>query len=103
MDNQIFYKVIQSSIHEQVLSRSVELIKYMMDEHLIGWNEIEHIWKVIPHTDLRGRTTIEKLLADVSKSFQPQHTEKLIDLILVIKETDLTVDKLGLLRTLKDR
>ena len=74
-----------------------------MESNLIGWNEIEHIWKVIPHSDLRGRATIEKLLADISKSFKPEHTERLIDIILSLKETELTVDKMNLLRTLKDQ
>lgn len=52
---------------------------------------------------MRGRATIEKLLSDVSKSFKPEYSEKLIASILAIKETDLTVEKLNLLRTLKDR
>jgi hypothetical protein len=71
VDNQIFYKIIQNSVHEQVLSRSVDILKFLMDAQLIGWKEIEHVWNVIPHSDLRGRTTIEKLLADISKSFKP--------------------------------
>jgi hypothetical protein len=42
------------------------------------------------------------LLSDVSKSLKPEYSEKLIEMILAIKETDLTIDKLNLLRTLKD-
>lgn len=51
---------------------------------------------------MRGRATIEKLLADISKSLKIEYTEKIIDLILNLKETDLTADKLNLLKTLKN-
>lgn len=102
VDNQIFYKIIQNNVHEQVLARSVDILKFLLGNHLIGWNEIEHIWNVIPHNDLRGRSTIEKLLADISKSLKIEYTEKIIDLILNLKATELTADKLNLLRTLKN-
>lgn len=74
VENQIFYKLIQNNVHESVLARSVDILKFLMDSQLIGWNEIEHIWNVIPHNDLRGRATIEKLLADTSKNFKIEYT-----------------------------
>jgi hypothetical protein len=57
----------------------------MMDQKIIGWNEIEHIWNIIPHTDLRGRATIEKLIGDISKDFSFDFTSKIIDKLLAIK------------------
>ena len=51
---------------------------------------------------MRGRATIEKLLADTSKNFKIEYTERLVDKILSLKETELTTDKLNLLRTLKN-
>ena len=37
VDNKIFFKLIQNNVHEQVLSRSVEILKFLMDSQLIGW------------------------------------------------------------------
>ncbi len=39
-ENNIFYRVIQPNIHEQVLFRSVFLLKFMLENEIIGWNEI---------------------------------------------------------------
>ena len=64
---------------------------------------MEHIWGVVPHSDLRGRATIERLLAEISKDFPFEFTTKVIDKLLNVKETELTTDKLQLLRVLKDR
>lgn len=102
-DNQIFYKIIQANAHEQIISRSAEIIRYMVEVNIIGWPEIEHIWNIFPHSDLRSRTTIEKLIGDISKDFTFEYTSKIIDKILTLKETDITIDKLNLLRTLKDK
>lgn len=66
-DNQIYYKVIQANVHEQILSRSVDLLKFMLEKEIMGWTEIDHLWNLMPHTDLRGRATIEKLIGDISK------------------------------------
>lgn len=57
----------------------------------------------MPHTDVRGRTTIEKLIGDISKDFSIEYVQKIIDKILVVKETEITIDKLNLLKILKDK
>jgi hypothetical protein len=46
---------------------------------------------------------VEKLIGDISKDFTFDFTSKIIDNILNVKETELTIDKLNLLRVLKDR
>ena len=75
----------------------------MIDNKIIGWTEIEYIWNIIPHSDIRGRVVVEKLIGDISKDFTFEFTSRIIDNILNVKETDLTIDKLNLLRVLKDR
>lgn len=75
----------------------------MLEQGLAAWPEIEHIWAVVPHSDLRGRATIERLLGELSKDFPFEFTAKLLDRLLAVKETELTVDKLQLVRVLKDR
>lgn len=75
----------------------------MLDNKIIGWNEIDYIWNIIPQSDLRGRAIIEKLISDISKDFSLEYSSRIIDKLLNVKETDLTLDKLNLLRTLKDK
>ena len=75
----------------------------MLEKGLIGWKEIQYIWNLVPHTDFRGRATVEKLLGDISKNLPLEFISHLIDRLLEVKETDITIDKLNLLRTLKDR
>lgn len=41
----------------------------MLDNKLAGWTEVDHVWSVVPHSDLRGRATIERLIGDISKDF----------------------------------
>jgi len=43
------------------------------------------------------------LLGDISKDFPLEYTTQLLDKLLSIKETDLTIEKLNLLKTLKDK
>jgi hypothetical protein len=75
----------------------------MLDNKIIGWNEIDYIWNIIPQSDLRGRAIIEKLISDISKDFSLEYSSRIIDKLLSVKETDITLDKLNLLRTLKDK
>ena len=58
LDNQIFYRLVYNNVHEQILSRSGEVVRYMLEQGLAGWPEVEHIWGVVPHSDLRGRATV---------------------------------------------
>lgn len=102
-DNQIFYQIIQSNVHEQILSRSVDLLHYMLDNGIIGWKEIDYIWSIVPHSDARGRTTIEKLIGDISKYLSLEFVERIIDRILSVKESEITIEKLNLLKVLKNR
>jgi hypothetical protein len=75
----------------------------LLERKLAGWPEVEHIWGIVAHSDLRGRATVERLLGEISKDFPFEFTAKMIDKLLSVKETELTVDKLQLLRVLKDR
>jgi hypothetical protein len=103
VDNQIFYRIVYSNAHEQILSRSGELIRYMLEQGLAGWPEVEHIWGIVPHSDVRGRVTVERLLGELSKDFTFEFTARILDKLLAVRETELTVEKLQLLRVLKDR
>jgi hypothetical protein len=53
--------------------------------------------------DQRGRSTIEKLLADVSKALPLSFIEKLLKKLMNLKETELTPENLNLLREIKNR
>lgn len=64
---------------------------------------MDFLWNIIPHSDLRGRATVEKLIGEISKDFSEDFTAKIIDKVLGLKESELTTDKLNLLRVLKDR
>lgn len=54
-------------------------------------------------TDHHGRTVLEKMLGDVVTEMQYDHVELLINKVLEIKETDITIDNLNLLRALKNK
>ena len=64
----------------------------------MGWKEVEDLWNSVPLTDQRGRAIIEKVLAEVSKDLPIDHVEKLLTKLLNLKETELTLDNLNLLR-----
>ena len=51
---------------------------------------------------MRGKATVEKMIGELSKSFSLEDTKKVIRKILSYKESELTVDNLTLLRSLKD-
>lgn len=38
LDNQIFYRLVNSNAHEQLLSRTPDFIRYMLEQGLAGWN-----------------------------------------------------------------
>lgn len=102
-DNAVFYKFVTSNAHEQVLSRSGDVIRYLLEHAIIGWPEVEFLWNVIPHSDLRGRATLERLVGEVSKDFSEEFTARIVDKLLGVRESELTTDKLNLLRVLRDR
>lgn len=64
----------------------------------MGWKEVEELWNSVPLTDQRGRAIIEKVLAEVSRDLPIDHVEKLLTKLLNLKETELTLDNLNLLR-----
>jgi hypothetical protein len=49
--------------------RSVDFVKYEIQNSLIGWPEIEYLWNIFPQTDARGRSTVEKMITEISRVF----------------------------------
>ena len=70
--NQIFHKIFLSNTHEQIQTRAVDLLKYLLRRDIVGEPEIEDLWNSTPLSDQRGRGIIEKLIADVSKDLPIQ-------------------------------
>ena len=75
----------------------------MIKNEIISLRQFENLWTIVPVTDTRGRVTFEKLLTDISKNLPIQFVDLLISKILQLRETELTIDNLGLLRELKNR
>ncbi len=69
LKNDIFYQIIQPNTHEQILLRAVEFIKYLLQNQIISFKEIEYLWNIYPPTDLRGKATVEKMIGEISKTF----------------------------------
>ena len=69
-ENEIFKKLYQNNLHEEILLRSVNFFKYLIQRKIAGWKEVEIFWNSVPITDQRGRSTLEKMLAEVSKELQ---------------------------------
>lgn len=69
---------------------------------IISFKEIEYLWNIYPTTDLRGKSTVEKMIGNLANSFTVDDTKKVINKILAYKENEFTVDNLSLLRSLKE-
>lgn len=78
-------------------------MKFYLDNGIITFKELEHLWKVVPSSDPIGRGILEKLLGDVSPEMHHEHVEYLVSKILETKESELTVGNLGLLKVLKTK
>lgn len=70
----------------------------MVKHEIISSQQFESLWTIVPVTDTRGRVAIEKLLTETSKNIPISFAMVLIDKILQLKETELTVDNLNLLK-----
>ena len=93
----------QQGIHDQILPRTKEFLKFYLDANILNFKELEHLWRIIPFSDLVGRAALEKLLGEVSSEMNYDQVEYLVAKILQIKETELTVGNLGLLKVLKNK
>lgn len=74
--------MIQPNTHEQILLRSVELIKYMLNSEVISFKEIEYLWNIYPASDMRGRATVERMIGEIAKILDVKDTVKLIEKLL---------------------
>lgn len=86
-DEGIFTQIFHQNTHEQIIQRTVGLLQYLIERQVISLKEFEHLWTVIPTSDVRGRATIEKLLAELSKKLPISFIEFLVNKILSLKPT----------------
>lgn len=103
VQNEVFSKVFQPNTHEQVLTRAAPFLKFLLDNNLIQGKEIEYLWRLFPVSDFRGRAVLEKLISEVVPEMNHELVEALVYKIIEIKETDVTIDNLALLRALKNK
>lgn len=70
--------MFQANTHEQILSRTHQLLRYMIDKGIVSLKEFDYLWYIIPLTDQRGHATIEKLIADIAKFIPVQFVELIL-------------------------
>ena len=73
VEEKIFYQIFQAQTHEQILSRTPALLKYLIEKSIVREEEIEYLWNLAPYSDQRVRATIEKLFSDISKTLPIQY------------------------------
>ena len=102
-EKRIFSRIFQSNTHEQIISRTHTLLRYMIEKEIVSLKEFEQLWNMVPISDQRSHAIIEKLIADISQYVPLTFVEMLLDKLLALKETELTPENLNLLRELKNR
>lgn len=102
-ETDLFRMVFNSATHDQVLTRSTPFLKFLLDNNLIGEADMDYLWRIYPPTDFRGRAVLHKVLGEVVAEMQHEQVEMLIHRIIEIREADITIDDLALLRSLKNK
>lgn len=81
-ENNIFEKIYITNSHVQLIKKSEEFFKYLINESILEVTDLEKLYKMAQKGDYESRISLYKLFQEVSHIFKKQHVEYLIDTIL---------------------
>lgn len=97
--NNLFDEIFGINSHTQLINKSKELLEVLTAERLLTLDQLEHVWKATQKGDAVNKTTIVKILSDLSPMLIVEFKEILINK-LVESATELTNEELFLLSEL---
>lgn len=95
--NNIFDELYGSSSHSQLIQRSSEFLRFLINEELITLDHLTIIWKGINNGDIQTKLSIYKMISDLSVSFNAKSVDFFVDRISEIEIEKLTKDDVDLL------
>ena len=81
-ENKILNEIFGTNYHSQLISRSNEIIKLLLQENALDENDMTLIWSCTKRGDLEAKLTILKLLSSIAENLQEKHIEMLLNSVL---------------------
>ena len=81
-ENKILNEIFGANYHSQLISRSNEIIKLLLQENALDENDMTLIWSCTKRGDLEAKLTILKLLSSIAENLQEKHIEMLLNSVL---------------------
>ena len=87
-EQNIFEKIYLINSHVQLIKKSEEFFRYLINESILEVNDLQRLYKIAQKGDYESRISLYKLFQEVSHIFKKPHVDFLIDSIL---ESDLSL------------
>ena len=81
-DNKILNEIFGANYHSQLITRSNEIIKLLLQENALDENDMTLIWSCTKRGDLEAKLTILKLLSSIAENLKENHIEMLLNSVL---------------------
>jgi len=94
--NDIFDKIYGSKGHVQLVQRSADFLKYMINESSLDTNQLALVWNATTKGDVETKLTVYKVLSDIALHFKNDHLDFLIKKIGEIAPSDIIPDEIEL-------
>ena len=95
--NNVFDDLYGSGSHSQLIQRSSEFLRFLINEELLTLDHLVIIWRGIDKGDTQTKLSIYKMISDLSMSFNAQSVEFLVERISEIEISKLTKDDIDVL------
>lgn len=96
-NNNIFDDLYGTTSHSQLIQRSSDFLRFLLNEDLLTLGHLAMIWKGISKGDTQTKLSIYKMISDLSMSFNGPCIEYLVERISEIEIPKLSKDDIDLL------
>ena len=96
-NNNVFDDLYGSTSHSQLIQRSSDFLRFLINEELLTIEHLTIIWRGIEKGDIQTKLSIYKMITDLSMSFNAANVEFLVDRISNIEISKLTKEDIELL------
>jgi len=94
--HEIFDKIYGSKGHVQLVQRSADFLKYMINESYLSTDDLALVWNATTKGDVETKLSTYKVFSDISLHFKNEHLDFFIKKIAEIPPSDIIPDEIEL-------